>query len=514
MNNMKKRALASLMIVVFALLLTPLHLSYADISIDSVTPETGAYGDTIVVKGSGATGGVDVNLYWDAVKAWDGEKGPLNTTEVEADGSYEIWFEVPEAVSGAHYLWVKDAESGATIMYAESFGVSSILDTTPQHQSNGDISIDDVTPETGAHDDIVVVKGSGGTAGVEVRLYWDAVKAWDREKGLMNSTLVEADGSYEIWFEVPEAVGGSHHIWAKDTDTGSTARYAEPFIVSSRLNFTPNQGLPGDTITINGYGFGDEVKVLYIWMADGGIDFLKTSPSRPQTDELGSWTATFEVPDKPYGSYEINALDEEGNFIREGEPPQHMIFEADEHSFYYVPTGNSYDDGALCSFYVHTANRQIVTHPTQKPASDEYLDNDGSPLFDGDIVTFGGRFANRLVAHYEDAGIVLVGFLNNGTHRIFTRISDGAPIYAVDNSTYNEKEKDYFVFQIYGDGDRRILSEWGFKGEGTYAGGVCFKSVLLQNIQELSDQYHIYSWTDINDDNMPQPNEVELLTSG
>ena len=514
MNNLKNRAMASLMIVVFALLLTPLHLSYADISIDSVTPETGAYGDTIVVKGSGATGGVEVRLYWDAVKAWDGEKGLLNTTEVEADGSYEIWFEIPEAVGGPHYLWVKDAETGATTMYVESFGVSPQVDTTPQHESNPDISVDSVTPETGAYEDVVVVKGTGATAGVEVYLYWDAVKAWDGEKGFMNSTLVEADGSYEIWFEVPPAIGGPHHIWAKDTDTGSTARYAEPFVVSSRLKFTPRRGLPGDTITIDGYGFGDEVKVLYIWMAEGGVDFLKTSPSRPQTDELGSWTATFEVPDKPYGSYEINALDEEGNFIREGEPTQHMIFTADEHSFHYVPTGNSYDDAALCSFYVHTENRQIVTHPTQKPASDEHLEKDGRPLFTGDIVTFGGRFANRLVAYYEDAGIALVGYEKNGTHRIFTRISDGSPLYAIDNSTYDEAEKDYFVFQIYGDGDRYILSEWGIEGPGTYAGGVCFTSVVLPNIEDFSDQYYIYSWADINDDDMPQPNEIELLISG
>jgi len=290
--------------------------------------------------------------------------------------------------------------------------------------------------------------------------------------------------------------------------------YFEPFIVYSRLRFDPDRGLPGDKITINGSGFGDEVKILYVWMSDGGVDFLKTSPSKPETNQLGSWTATFEIPDRPRGNYEINALDEEGNFIREDEPTQHLIFSAVEHSFYYIPTGNSFDDAALCAFYVHTENRQIVIHPTQKPASDEHLDDDGRPLFTEDIIAFGGRFANRMVAYFEDAGIALVGYEKNGTHRIFTRISDGTHLYAIDNSTYDETEKDYFVFQIYTDGDRRILSEWGINGEGTYAGGVFFTEVILPNIQDFSDQYYIYSWTDLNDDDQPQLNEIDILISG
>ena len=185
-----------------------------------------------------------------------------------------------------------------------------------------------------------------------------------------------------------------------------------------------------------------------------------------------------------------------------------------ENTVYFVPTGNIYDDSTFYAFYWYRENPQIITPPTQSSASNTYFDENGSPLFTGNIVTFGGRFANRVVAYYEDSEIALVGYSWSGTHHLFVRISDGSTIYAIDGSTYNADEKDYFVFQVYRDGDRYILSEWGICAEGTYAGGVCFIDIILPNIQDCTNQYYIYSWTDLNDDDMPQQNEISQLTSG
>jgi len=191
-----------------------------------------------------------------------------------------------------------------------------------------------------------------------------------------------------------------------------------------------------------------------------------------------------------------------------------QILRADEDTVYYVPTGNIYDDSAFYAFYAIAENPQIITAPTQSDTSDAYLDTDGSPLFTGDIVTFGGRFANRMVAYYEDAGLAKIGFANNGTHRIFRRISDGVHFYAVDSSTYNETEKDYFVFQIYTDGTRYILNVWGIRAPGTYAGGLCFINKIYPNMEDFTDSYFIFSWTDLNADGMPQPEEIALEKAG
>ena len=118
----------------------------------------------------------------------------------------------------------------------------------------------------------VHVSGSGVTAGVEVRLYWDAVKAWDGEKGLLNSTDAESDGTYEIWFDVPEAVEGKHYIWIKDTDSGDTASYRFDVVPKTSC---PTTGLHKDKVSVKGYGFNDEVKVavmLITGTAPDGVD--------------------------------------------------------------------------------------------------------------------------------------------------------------------------------------------------------------------------------------------------
>jgi outer membrane murein-binding lipoprotein Lpp len=179
------------------------------------------------------------------------------------------------------------------------------------------VSIDDVDPSSDVYDETIVVTGSGVTAGVDVNLYWDAVKVWDPVKGegMLNSTEAESDGSFEVWFDVPEALDGNHYLWVKDTDTGDTASWG-PFVMIPSLEMDPDSGLPDDKITIEGYGFSDEEDVIDIWLEDDTMTWvmdLDTTPGTPETEEdIGSWTATFKVPNLAYGDYYIAAEDDEG----------------------------------------------------------------------------------------------------------------------------------------------------------------------------------------------------------
>jgi len=192
----------------------------------------------------------------------------------------------------------------------------------------------------------------------------------------------------------------------------------------------------------------------------------------------------------------------------------HVIFTAPADSVYFVPTGNIFDDSIIYAFYSYVENPQIITAPTQSAESSYFLDDNGSPLFTGHIATFGGRSANRLVKYYEDAGIATVGFAWNGTHRIFKRITDDEYLYSVDGATYNKTERDYFVFQNFKDGDRHVLSVWGFNAEGTFAAGLCFISEIYPNLESYTNQYYIFSWTDLNGDRMPQTEEITLERTG
>jgi len=256
---------------------------------------------------------------------------------------------------------------------------------------------------------------------------------------------------------------------------------------------------------------------------DDGITWHLASSTQ---QDASNWVADLSILDSAFVSIRVNVTDSFDNRISQTtirgfscEPSQlsiikNRIFSAPPNSVYFVKTGNIWDDSTFYAFYAYKQNPQNIADKTQNEIDNEDLDENGRPLFTGDIVTFGGRFANRMVRYYEDQGLALVGYEWNGTHHIFKRIRDGAHLYAVDGSTYNEDEKDYFIFQIYMDEDRYVLSEWGIGAKGTYAGGTCFIDHIWPNIENYDKSYYIYSWTDLIENDMPEPEEITLEVSG
>ncbi|HDI53262.1 MAG TPA: hypothetical protein ENF89_03810 [Candidatus Bathyarchaeota archaeon] len=89
-----------------------LGMPHPMIFIEEVNPMRGSYGERIIVIGSDATPEAEIELYWDTVQPWDGDKGLLNSTEAKEDGNFEIWFHVPKAINGTHQLIVLDTTSG------------------------------------------------------------------------------------------------------------------------------------------------------------------------------------------------------------------------------------------------------------------------------------------------------------------------------------------------------------------------------------------------------------------
>ncbi|UCD44842.1 MAG: IPT/TIG domain-containing protein [Candidatus Bathyarchaeota archaeon] len=177
------------------------------------------------------------------------------------------------------------------------------------------VQIDTITDTTGDYGDTIEITGSGVTAGEDVKLGWDGLKAWDGEKGILNSSEAEGDGTFEVWFDVPEAVEGDHYLWLKDMETGDTYMYPTPFVVVPRVKFSPSSGLFNDKITLKGYGFAAEEDIEPITFEDSyfGPLPLSTTPSTPESDELGSWECTFKVPHSDYGDWEVSATDESAN---------------------------------------------------------------------------------------------------------------------------------------------------------------------------------------------------------
>jgi hypothetical protein len=119
MYKIKKRAITLLVLATLLLSFIPI-MSASAITIDALSAATGDEGDTIEVTGlaGDVPAGYTVELYWDDVTIdWNGVKGKLNSTTADSDGSWEVWFDVPEAEAGEHYVWVKDPDGTDSIAF-------------------------------------------------------------------------------------------------------------------------------------------------------------------------------------------------------------------------------------------------------------------------------------------------------------------------------------------------------------------------------------------------------------
>jgi len=158
-------------------------------------------------------------------------------------------------------------------------------------------------------DKLVIANATGATPGGEVKVYWDAVKDWDGVKGYLNSTYAEADGSFQVEITIPEAVQGLHYIYVYDVMTSNLiggGAFAT-INVEPKIVISPTVGLPGDTITVEGTGFGEEEVISISWRNDTDTDVLDTTPAEVKTSALGSFEATFEIPELEDGNYTITA---------------------------------------------------------------------------------------------------------------------------------------------------------------------------------------------------------------
>jgi uncharacterized protein YoxC len=146
------------------------------------------------------------------------------------------------------------------------------------------------------------------TSGATVNVYWDIAEgsgAW-----LLNSTTGKSDGSYTVEVDVPNDVNGSHYIWVKDPY--STASSAALNITRS-ITVDPDEGLYTDEVTVEGTGFGGELDITIVFENSTGnvySEVMVTSPTDVETDEFGSFTCKFDIPNVDYGDYTVVASDD------------------------------------------------------------------------------------------------------------------------------------------------------------------------------------------------------------
>jgi len=145
------------------------------------------------------------------------------------------------------------------------------------------------------------------TSGATINVYWDY--AIGTGAILLNTTTGLSDGNYSVQIDVPDTPSGTHYVWVVDTSSGETAK-SLPVVVSPELSIDPDEGLPGDELTLDGTGFddGEQYNVTF-WNATTA-EMVVDGVDDEETDDYGSFTVTFDVPTGwDYGVYGVNVSD-------------------------------------------------------------------------------------------------------------------------------------------------------------------------------------------------------------
>ena len=185
--------------------------------------------------------------------------------------------------------------------YVDEVAVGAILIADPQYGTVGTK---------------VLVAGYGASPGRRVNIYWDEVRAWSgtRHTGYLGKTTSDSAGDFEVEITVPEQTGGDavHEIIAYDTEAEETATAS--FTVIPEVVVSPDAGVPGSTVEVQGTGFSRRADVEMYFDEDGDWPDIDADElvATAETDKFGSFSPEeFDVPDVAAGDYEVWAIDEE-----------------------------------------------------------------------------------------------------------------------------------------------------------------------------------------------------------
>ena len=241
-----------------------------------ISPSSSYVGDQVTVSGTGFTASSTVTIYFDA--------SSVGSTATDVTGSFSnATFTVPESCRGSHTVKGSDATGRS----------SSVTFTT--------LSKITVIPASGAIGDIVTISGTGFAASSTITFYLDTVTA------SAVTTTTNTTGSFtNNTFTIPPTSRGSHTIKAQDASANSATA---SFTVEQKITISPTTGAPDTTVTVTGTGFGASMSITIKY---NGVP-VTTNPTAISTDAIGSFSASFSVPDCTAGTYQAEASDGTGS---------------------------------------------------------------------------------------------------------------------------------------------------------------------------------------------------------
>jgi len=243
----------------------------------TVSPDSGNVGDRVTIRGYDFDSHEEVDIYY----YFNGDRERIEEDfDVGTDGNFTYRFDIPESCSGQHDIRV----------YYDSSWKGDDFEVEPK------IELDD---DEGFVGDEVEVTGTGfaeDEEDIDIRYDDDVVEQVEEAE-------TDEYGTWTAAFIIPESVKGEHDIDAKGDDTSYADVDEIEFTVKPRISLNPTSGSAGDIVTVTATGFEDEEANIKIKYDDEVVPQIEEA----ETDDLGSWSATFEVPPSVEGSYKVDA---------------------------------------------------------------------------------------------------------------------------------------------------------------------------------------------------------------
>ena len=297
------RILAAALILALLAVAVPARPALAQAYLD-VSPSQGEVDDRIDIYGNYFNASATVYIYFVSDEAAEGDRLDY---EVE---SYEHVRSVASSATGDFYTYLTvpdelddgDEEHnvrGGTYYICATYSGSRIIQAVDRFtvETTGEITLD---LDGGVVGTEVEITGTGFDEEEDIEVQYDGDEV-DIESG---DDETDNDGEFSCTVIIPESAAGEHTITVIGGD--SEIEIEATFTVEPKITIAPESGAAGTTITVSGTGFGYRVDFSIFFDVDAVIE-------DETTDRDGSFEATFTVPSKGAGSYDVEAEDEDDN---------------------------------------------------------------------------------------------------------------------------------------------------------------------------------------------------------
>ena len=242
----------------------------------TVNPGKGPESTPVTVTGRGFAANeriIDVRYYLNGGYVTVAENIP-----VDADGTWQTTLQIPASTRGEHKI---DAWGSRTQRAAVG---PATFEITPG------VGMDATSGNAGQG---VAVKGKGFVPGEkDIRILFDG-------RPVRTGITADSQGYWQASFDVPEKPKGTYFVTAEGESTWRRDVNELSFTIGPGITLSPAEGHAGMALTVTGRGFAPSKEVA--------ITYEGSHVKTEMTNEDGSFTVSFTVPESPSGPRKVTA---------------------------------------------------------------------------------------------------------------------------------------------------------------------------------------------------------------